>query len=293
MSKKSGEDAKPASNERIASKLREIADLLEAQRANPFRFNAYRRAANTISGLDQPLVEIINRRGTIGLIALPGIGEGIARSLAEYISTGHMSRLESLRAGSDPVALFQKIPGIGIKLSHRIIETLHIDTLEALEIAAHNGRLSHVPGFSENKVSLIKMWLAQTLGRSRTSQPEMVDVVEPSVELLLKVDRNYREKAAQDKLPKISPKRFNPTGERWLPILHQTVKGWHFTALFSNTARAHQLRRTDDWVVIYYYDEQHHEGQHTVVTETKGPLIGERVVRGREQECLESHGDLR
>ena len=238
MSKESGEDAKPASNERIASKLREIADLLEAQRANPFRFNAYRRAANTISDLDQPLVEIINRRGTIGLIALPGIGEGIARSIAEYISTGHMSRLESLRAGSDPVALFQKIPGIGIKLSYRIIETLHIDTLEALEIAAHNGRLSHVPGFSENKVSLIKMWLAQTLGRSRTSQPEMTDVVEPSVELLLKVDRNYREKAAQDKLPKISPKRFNPTGERWLPILHQTVKGWHFTALFSNTDRA-------------------------------------------------------
>jgi hypothetical protein len=27
---------------------------------------------------------------------------------------------------------------------------------------------------------------------------------------------------------------------------------WHFTALFSNTARAHELRRTRDWVVLYF-----------------------------------------
>ena len=289
MPKENQEDTKPVSNKRIASKLHEIADLLEQQHANPFRFNAYRRAANTIVGLDRPLTEIIERRGTTGLIELPGIGQGIARSIAEYIFTGHMSRLESLRAGSDPIVLFQKIPGIGVKLSHRIIETLHIDTLEALEVAAHNGRLLRVPGFSENKVDLIKLWLAQTLGRSRSSQTEPLGVTEPPVELLLKIDHNYREKAAQDKLPKISPKRFNPAGEKWLPILHQTVQDWHFTALFSNSARAHQLHRTDDWVVIYYYDAQHHEGQHTVVTETKGSLVGERVVRGREQECLELH----
>jgi len=39
--------------------------------------------------------------------------------------------------------------------------------------------------------------------------------------------------------------------------------------LYSNTAQAHQLGRTRDWVVIYYYDDQHAEGQHTVVTETR------------------------
>ena len=60
---------------------------------------------------------------------------------------------------------------------------------------------------------------------------------------------------------------------------------WHFTVLFSNTARAHELGRTRDWVVIYFYDDQHEEGQHTVVTETRGPLLGQRVVRGRELEC--------
>lgn len=60
---------------------------------------------------------------------------------------------------------------------------------------------------------------------------------------------------------------------------------WHFTALFSNTARAHELNRTRDWVVIYFYDDDHDEGQHTVVTETSGRLKGRRVVRGREAEC--------
>jgi putative hydrolase len=59
--------------------------------------------------------------------------------------------------------------------------------------------------------------------------------------------------------------------------------------LYSNTARAHQLKQTKDWVVIYFYDKEHHEGQHTVVTETRGTLIGKRVVRGRESECRDHY----
>jgi hypothetical protein len=42
---------------------------------------------------------------------------------------------------------------------------------------------------------------------------------------------------------------------------------------------------TDDWVVIYFYDDHQQEGQHTVVTETHGPLVGRRVVRGLEAQC--------
>lgn len=104
--------------------------------------------------------------------------------------------------------------------------------------------------------------------------------------MVLDVDAEYRDKAASGELPTIAPKRFNPTGEAWLPILHTSRDGWHFTALFSNTARAHELERTQDWVVVYFYDDDHHqEGQHTVVTETRGPLTGRRVIRGREAEC--------
>ena len=56
-------------------------------------------------------------------------------------------------------------------------------------------------------------------------------------------------------------------------------------ALFSNTARAHELRKTHDWVVIYFHTDRLGEGQRTVVTETHGALTGWRVVRGREDEC--------
>jgi putative hydrolase len=87
-------------------------------------------------------------------------------------------------------------------------------------------------------------------------------------------------------LPKIAPRRFNPSGEAWLPILHTERGEWHFTALFSNTARAHELGRNRDWVVIYFHEDSGPEGQRTVVTETRGPAAGQRVVRGREAECL-------
>jgi hypothetical protein len=108
---------------------------------------------------------------------------------------------------------------------------------------------------------------------------------EPDIELLLEVDREYREQAAAGNLRKIAPKRFNPKGEAWLPILHAQRGDWEFTALFSNTARAHDLGKTDDWVVLYFHSDQGPEGQRTVVTETSGPLEGRRVVRGREAEC--------
>jgi hypothetical protein len=58
---------------------------------------------------------------------------------------------------------------------------------------------------------------------------------------------------------------------------------WRVTALFSNTPRAHELGKTDDWVVLYVSGEG--EQTATVVTETRGDLRGRRVVRGREAEC--------
>jgi len=108
--------------------------------------------------------------------------------------------------------------------------------------------------------------------------------------VLLDVDQEYCQKAVADRLPKVAPRRFNPAHETWLPILHTERDGWHFTALFSNTARAHELGRTRDWVVIYFYDGDHREGQNTVVTETHGPLKERRVVRGREAQCRQFYG---
>ena len=108
---------------------------------------------------------------------------------------------------------------------------------------------------------------------------------QPGVDLLLEVDGEYREKAHAGLLPKIAPRRFNPEGKAWLPVLHTRFGPWHFTALYSNTERAHDLHRTHDWVVIFWADEPGNEAQATVVTERRGALTGRRVVRGREPEC--------
>jgi hypothetical protein len=112
----------------------------------------------------------------------------------------------------------------------------------------------------------------------------------PPVSVLLDIDREYREKAAAGSLRKIAPKRFNPSGQAWLPILHARREAWEFTALFSNTQLAHELGRTADWMVVYYHTGSSPEGQCTVVTETHGPLAGRRVVRGREAECRTALG---
>jgi putative hydrolase len=278
-------------NKEIASKLREIATLLDEQKANPFRVNAYLSAAKTIETMAEPVEDLLRRDGFSALLEIPGVGEGIARSVNEFVVTGRMSRLESLQTGHDPIALFEQIPGIGPKSAHRIIETLHIDTLEALELAAHNGRLKKVPGFSTKKIELVQTWLAHVLGYRRPRFEPQQKIAEPPVGLLLQIDEQYRKKAQAGELPTIAPKRFNPSSEAWLPIMHTTRQGWHFTALYSNTARAHQLARVKDWVVIYFYDDRHHEGQHTVVTETRGAASGRRVVRGREKECSDYYAE--
>ena len=98
------------------------------------------------------------------------------------------------------------------------------------------------------------------------------------------MDAESRQGARAGTLRKITPRRFNPHRQAWLPVLHARREPWDYTALYSNTARAHELGKTRDWVVIYYQSEGR-AGQCTVVTAGFGPLRDRRVVRGREPEC--------
>jgi hypothetical protein len=176
------------------------------------------------------------------------------------------------------------VPGIGPTLARRLHELLDVHTVEELEAAAHAGRLARVPGFGARRVRGVIETLAGRLGpHVRPAPPPRPPL--PIAELL-DVDREYREKAERGTLIRIAPHRFNPDRRPWLPVLRTRRDGRQYTALFSNTARAHALGKTGDWVVLYG-DDGLAEREATVVTETAGPLAGRRVVRGREAECAE------
>ena len=274
-------------NLRVAQWLREAAELLHAQGANPFRVGAYRKAADTVLRFDGSLRALYADHGRAGLDALPGIGAGIAAAIGEMLERGRWSQLDRLRGSLDPEQLFRTIPGIGPAMAQRIHDALGVETLEALEVAAHEGRLEQVPGIGRRRGAAIRAALAEILDRAalgRRADPG--PATEPSVAVLLDVDREYLARARAGELPTIAPRRFNPGNESWLPVLHTRRDPWHFTALHSNTARAHELGRTRDWVVLYFHDDDHAERQRTVVTEQRGALRGQRVVRGREAECI-------
>lgn len=269
-------------NERIASTFERVAALLEEQAALPFRVRAWREAARSIRTSDRELSDVFRDHGRVGLEALPHVGPRLAAVIIELIKTGSCGALERLE-GEHRLAI---VPGLGPHLAERIHRELGIDSLEELEIAAHDGRLDRVPGFGPRRIAALRAVLATMLARRAPRSARPVSR-KPAVELLLEIDRAYREAAAVGALYKITPRRFNPKREAWLPIMHGERDGWSYTAMFSNTELAHRLGRTDDWVVIYFHEDHGPEGQATVVTEPRGRLRGRRVVRGREQECAQ------
>jgi hypothetical protein len=288
-------------NGEIADSLERVATLLAVQGANPHRVRAYVNGARTLRELERSVCEIARMEGLAGLERLPRIGKSIASLIQEYASSGRLSLLERLEGQVSPEDLFTSVPGIGEVLAHRIHRELGSETLEDLEVAAHDGRLEAIAGFGQRRLHAIRASLADLLTRSTRRRARRIRWLEthevvaptqpdsrPGVEAILSVDAEYRRLAEADALRKITPRRFNPEMRAWLPILHTERAGWSFTALYSNTARAHELGRTRDWVVVYC-ERDGHESQCTVVTEFQGTQRGQRVVRGREEECRRAH----
>lgn len=281
----------PLDNGAIAQALEEVAALFEAKDSNPFRVRAYRKAARTIRALERPLQEVVASDGIEGLTRLEGIGKSIANTVEQTLRTGKMSLLDRLRARSADNSILTTVPGLGTKLASRIVSDLGIKNLFDLESAAHDGRLAALPGIGRKRLRAVQESLAGRLGHalrkysSRGSQPEVAqDVWRPPVSELLSLDAEYRRQAEQGRLLQISPRRFNPTGKRWLPILHVRRDDRCYTALYSNSPRAHELGMTRDWVVIYRNGAAQTD-QWTVITCKRGRLRGRRIIRGREAEC--------
>jgi hypothetical protein len=184
--------------------------------------------------------------------------------------------------------VFCAIPGVGAVIARRLHETLGVETLEQLEAALHDPARKSVAGLGPRRQAMLRAALSEMLARIRPRRAK--EPQEPPVDLLLDVDREYREKAEAGLIPKIAPKRFNPKSEAWLPIWHTRRGSWHFTALYSNTALAHRLGKSRDWVVLYFHSDGGAEAQRTILSESRGALAGRRVVRGREPECVAYYG---
>jgi putative hydrolase len=225
----------PPSNSQIAALLDLIADHLAAKDENPFRVRSYRTAAASVRSSKTPIGKIVKENGAGALKGVPGVGERLAGLIEEYLNSGEMELLESLRK----------------EVTQEDLEKVRVKKKEHPP-AAPGAPLIAVP-------------------------------------LILDIDAEYREKAAARKLKLIAPKLLNPEKKAWLPILAASRKGWKFTVMFSNTAAAHKLARTNDWVVVYY-ESGKGENQCTVVTEQRGPMKGKRVIRGREAECRKFYG---
>jgi predicted flap endonuclease-1-like 5' DNA nuclease len=281
----------PPDNSQLADRLDEIAELLDAQEANPYRARAYRTAADTIRGLERPVHEIVAFDGSEALTELPGIGPSLARSLERLTTTGRLPLLEQLRGVYGPEEKIATVPGIGPKTAARIHQSLGISTLAELQAAAYDGRLAQVPGMGTKRLRAVRESLAGRFRRPASLvRAQAAQVHAPvSVDELLSVDEEYRQKAQADRLLRIAPRRFNPDRKAWLPILRTHRDDHEYTALYSNTARAHELDALYDWVVIYRTAHSG-GGQWTVMTSRFGPVSGRRIVRGFERECEEYYG---
>ena len=184
-------------NQPIAEQLREFAGLLQAQGANPFRVSAYRKAADAVQRCEQPVREMFERDGRDGTATPVRCGtryRGCHRRDADH---------RSLESAAAPAGQRRAGNAAAKRAGHRartcagvIHETLHVDTLEALEIAANDGRLESVPGVGPRRAQMIRAALAAMLGRRSAVVLRRDATAEgPPVATLLAVDREYRERA--------------------------------------------------------------------------------------------------
>ena len=282
--------AKRVTNAEIADALERVAALLEVKHESPYRIRAYRAAAQRVRAHSTQMVDVIEQKGMGGLRGVPAVGISIAAAIAELVKSGGLRLLERLEEEVTPEQRLASVPGIGPVFARRLCEVLDVRTLEDLEVAAYDGRLERVAGFGPRRIGALRAALGATLNRTArraalaSATPHRRPGDEPSIEILLKLDEEYRVGAELGVLPCLAPRRFNPSSAAWLPVLETTVDGWSLRAMYSNTWRAHQLHATHDWVVIHY-ERGAEEGLCTVVTETHGESLGERVIRGREAEC--------
>jgi DNA polymerase (family 10) len=143
------------SNQTIAKILSEIGEYLEMQGV-PFKPRAYEKAALVISGLEEEVAEIYRSGGVKALEEIPGVGQGIAERIEEFIKTGRIKDYESLKKKMPvDLASLAIIEGLGPKSIKKLYQKLGVRNIKDLERAAQAGKIARLEGFgkkSEEKI---------------------------------------------------------------------------------------------------------------------------------------------
>jgi len=163
--------------EEIAQIFYHIADVLESQNIK-WKPLTYRKAARSLENLKEDIDTLYQREGIKGIEEIPGIGEGLARKIIQYIETGKINEWERLKKTLPPG--FYKlldVPGLGVKKAKLFYEKLKIKSIEQLEKAAKSHKLIGLPGFKEKSEKNILegiMLMKQQGGRMPLAKAEKI-----------------------------------------------------------------------------------------------------------------------
>jgi len=141
-------------NAQLAQLFQSIATLLASQRANPYRIRAYRRAADSILGLDEDIALVAQRDE---LEDIDGIGKDLAGKIKEFLDTGTVRLYEELKTPLPPdVKNWTRLPGLHDSLVTYLYARLGIRTLDDLEQLVSSHLLRTVPGYSGSEEELLQ-----------------------------------------------------------------------------------------------------------------------------------------
>ncbi len=136
-------------NSEVASVLYDIADMLEMQNVD-FKPAAYRKAARSVEESQNDIAIIFKKSGEEGLRKLPGVGENIAKKMAELLTTGKLGYYDELKKKFPKhISELMEVSGLGPKRIKLLHEKLKISTLRQLEDAVKRHKISGLATFGE------------------------------------------------------------------------------------------------------------------------------------------------
>src|SRR5271154_631728 len=139
----------------LARLLDATASLLEIDAADPFRVRSYRRAAEAVEQQTTQLSTLTTPEADPkALLAIPGIGKGMAANIVALVTTGTMPLREELLQKYKPTMLdLLRLPGMGPKTVALVWSSCQVSDIDGLEAAAKAGHLTKLPRMGEKFVT--------------------------------------------------------------------------------------------------------------------------------------------